>query len=188
MNDFIETPSFSDDLRRYAGLLWHWAWLIVLSVILAAGAAFLVSRQMTPIYRASATMLVNQAPSSRSTEYAALLTSERLAETYAQMLTTQPILDGVVETLELNIEGNDLKAYVSVQPIQDTQLIQVNVQLTDPVLAAQIANEIVVTFAESNKNFQASRYAETEASLAAQLDELDQRIQENLSEYPGNGR
>ena len=134
MNDFVETPSFSDDLRRYAGLLWHWAWLIILSVVLAAGAAFLISRQITPIYQASATMLINQAPSSQSTEYAALLTSQRLAETYAQMLTTQPILDGVVESLELNIDGKDLKAFVSVQGIQDTQLIRVSVQLPDPVL------------------------------------------------------
>ncbi len=187
MNDFVETPSFSDDLRRYAGLLWHWAWLIILSVVLAAGAAFLVSQQMTPIYQASATMLINQAPSSQSSEYAALLTSQRLAETYAQMLTTQPILDGVVESLELNIEGQKLKSFVSVQSIQDTQLIRVSVQLPDPVLAAQIANEVVITFAEYNKNFQASRYADTETSLAAQLDELDLRIQETVQNLQALG-
>ena len=176
MSDLVETPSFSDDLRRYGGMLWHWAWLIVLSVILAGGAAFLVSLQMTPVYQATATLLVNQAPSSNSSEYAALLTSQRLAETYAQMLTTQPILDGVVESLGLNVPPQSLKGYISVQPVRDTQLIRVSVQHTDPVLAAQIANAVVVNFAEYNKNFQASRYADTEASLSAQLDELNQRI------------
>ncbi len=178
MIETFETPSFSDDLRRYIGMLWHWAWLIILAVLLAGGAAFLVSRQMTPVYQATATMLINQAPSSNSSEYAALLTSQRLAETYAQMLKTQPIMDGVVERLGLNINGQKLKNYLSVQPIRDTQLIQVSVQHTDPGLAAQIANEVVITFAEYNENFQASRYADTEASLSAQLDDLNLRIQE----------
>ena len=178
MSDFVQTPSFSDDLRRYVGLLWHWAWLIFLAVALAGGAAFLVSQQMIPVYQATATMLVNQAPSSNSSEYAALLTSERLAETYAQMLTTQPIMEGVVQSLNLNIEAQKLKAFISVQPIRDTQLIQVNVQHTNPVLASQIANEVVLAFAEYNQNFQTSRYADTEASLSTQLDDLNQRIQE----------
>jgi len=159
-------------------MLWHWAWLLILAVLLAGGAAFIVSRQMTPVYQATATLLINQAPSSSSSEYAALLTSQRLAETYAQMLKTQPIMDGVVQRLNLNVDGQKLKAYLTVQPIRDTQLIQVSVQHTDPVLAAQIANEVVITFAEYNKNFQASRYADTEANLAGQLDELNQRIQE----------
>ncbi len=176
MSDLVETPSFSDDLRRYGGMLWHWAWLIVLSVVLAGGAAFLASLQMTPVYQATATLLVNQAPSSNSSEYAALLTSQRLAETYAQMLTTQPILDGVAKSLGLNIPLQTLKSYISVQPVRDTQLIRVGVQHTDSVLAAQIANAVVINFAEYNKNFQASRYADTEASLSAQLDELNQRI------------
>ncbi len=54
-------------------------------------------------------------------------------------------------------------------------------------MAAQIANEVVVTFAEYNKNFQASRYEDTEASLAAQLDELDQRIQETFQNIQALG-
>jgi len=178
MSDFVETPSFSDDMRRYAGMLWHWTWLIILAVLLAGGAAFLVSQQMTPIYQATATMLVNQAPSSTSSEYAALLTSQRLAETYAQMLKTQPIMEGVVQSLELNEPPQSLKNYISVQPIRDTQLIQVSVQHTNPVLAAEIANQVVLNFAEYNQNFQASRYADTEASLQTQLDELNLRVQE----------
>jgi uncharacterized protein involved in exopolysaccharide biosynthesis len=39
------------ELRRYATLLWHWAWLVVLGTLLAGGAAFAVSNLMTPVYR-----------------------------------------------------------------------------------------------------------------------------------------
>ena len=178
MNETLDTPSFSDDLIRYIGLLWHWAWLVILAIVIAGGAAFFVSRQITPVYQATATMLVNQAPSANSSEYAALLTSQRLAETYAQMLTTQPIMDGVAKSLNLNALPDSLKKIVFIEPIRETQLIKVNVQHTDPNLAASIANEVVITFSEYNENFQASRYADTEASLSSQLEDLNQRIQE----------
>ena len=187
MNDIVETPSFSDDLRRYAGLLWHWAWLIILSVVLAGGAAYLVSKEMTPIYQASTTMLINQAPSVNSSEYTALLISQRLAETYAQMLTTQPILESVVQALDLNVSSQKLKDFITVRSVQDTQLIQVNVQHADPVLAAQIANQVVINFAEYKQNLQASRYADTEANLSAQLDELNQRIHETNQQLQAMG-
>ena len=155
MTDLIQTPSFSDDLRRYISLILHWFWLIILAVLLAGIAAFVISQQMTPLYEASATMLINQAPSSSdSNEYAALLTSQRLAETYAQMLTTQPIMDGAIQSLGLSVNAENLKERLSVTPIRDTQLIKVSVRHTNQLLAAKIANEIVITFSEYIKNFQ----------------------------------
>jgi len=129
-----------DSNELMAGKLLGMTFVALLQLlVLAGGAAFLISYQMTPIYEASATMLINQAPSSNSSEYAALLTSQRLAETYAQMLTTQPIIDGVIDSLGLNIKAAKLEDNISVRPIQDTQLIRVNVQHTNPVTAAQIA-------------------------------------------------
>ena len=59
----METRSFSDDLRRYIGLLRHWAWLLILFTLLAGGIAYFLTKRMTPIYQASTTILINEAPS-----------------------------------------------------------------------------------------------------------------------------
>ncbi len=189
-----ETPSFSDDLRRYFALLMHWAWLIVLAVVLAGGTAYLVSGQVTPVYQASTTILINQAPSTRASDYAALLTSERLAQTYAQLITKKPVLQGVVDTLRqdygVSVELQDLEYGVTVQPVRDTQLIEIKVENTDPVLAAQIANALVSVFSRTIQETQTARYAETKNSLQQQLDDLGQRIEadslalQNLGDSP----
>ncbi len=189
-----ETPSFSDDLRRYFALLMHWAWLIVLAVVLAGGTAYLVSSQVTPVYQASTTILINQAPSTRASDYAALLTSERLAQTYAQLITKKPVLQGVVDTLRqdygVSVELQDLEYGVTVQPVRDTQLIEIKVENTDPVLAAQIANALVSVFSRTIQETQTARYAETKNSLQQQLDDLGQRIEadslalQNLGDSP----
>lgn len=177
----IENSSFSDDLRRYIGMLIQWWWIIVLATIVAALGAFLVSIQTTPVYRASATMLINEAPSSRSNEYTAILTSERLAQTYSQMMTMQPVLEGVIERLGLGGLGftpSNLAAHISISPVRDTQLIQVSVEDTDPNRAALVADTLVVVFSDQNRAMQVSRYTVSKTSLEQQLKDLEARIEQ----------
>ncbi len=191
---FEEFETFSIDLRRYIALLLHWAWLITLAVVLTAAAAYVISTQMTPVYQASTTVLINQAPSTRASDYAALLTSERLAQTYAQLLTKKPVLQGVVEALQrdygVTVALKDLEDIVDVNPVRDTQLIEIKVRNTNPVLAAQIANALVSVFSQTIQDTQTARYAETKNSLQQQLEDLGQRIEadslalQNLGDTP----
>ena len=165
------------DLRHYAAILRHWAWLIALSALLAAGAAFLASWLQTPVYQASTTLLVNQAPDSESSAYTAILTSERLARTYAELITTRPGLEETVSRLDLNIDLEDLSKAIDVQLVRDTQLIELKVEHTDPALAVALANTLVAVFVEQNDALQASRFAAPKESLKARLDLLSEQIQ-----------
>ncbi|MCP4356995.1 MAG: hypothetical protein GY796_03130, partial [Chloroflexi bacterium] len=177
MNDFIESSTLSDDIRRYAALLWHWAWLLILCTVLAGIGAYIFTSQQTPIYQASTTLLINQAPGSSMNAYADLVTSERLASTYAELLTKRPVLQGVEQRLGL-APGTVRADAITVQQEEGTNLIDVRVQDTDPERAAQIANAIGIVFGEQNQALQASRYAESKNSLSSQLDSVDQQIQE----------
>jgi capsular polysaccharide biosynthesis protein len=77
------------ELRQYGSLLRKWLWLIVACSLLAGGLAYVVSRNSTPIYQASAILMVNQASNPASAAgYSDILTSERLARTYANLLTS----------------------------------------------------------------------------------------------------
>ena len=86
------------ELQRYLLIVWRWLWLVVLGTVLAAGMAFIVNRNMTPIYSASATLLINPASSNvGTTDYSSLLTSEQLAHTYSELLRTPEVLDVVIK-------------------------------------------------------------------------------------------
>jgi non-specific protein-tyrosine kinase len=153
--------------------------LLFLLADLSGTAAFLISSKMTPVYQASATLLVNEAPATSSkTDFTSLQTSERLARTYAQLMTKQPVLDVVIQRLELNLDVRTLKEMIQVQPVRDTQLIAISVEDTDRMRAALIANALGSIFAEQNQALQASRYAASEQNIAAQLQELELQIQE----------
>ncbi|MEA3349243.1 MAG: polysaccharide biosynthesis tyrosine autokinase [Chloroflexota bacterium] len=174
----VETqlPTFSDDLRRYFFLFWRWTWLIALATILAAVTAYLVSWQMKPVYQASSTLMVNEAPGTKASDYTAVLASQRLTQTYADMLTQKPVLREVITRLNLNTEADELKEMITVQPIRDTQLIEINVEDTNPYQAAEIANVIGTVFSEQNQARQEARYASTKESLQHQLDKTQEQI------------
>lgn len=175
----VTAPTLSDDLRRYLMLLLHWAWLFVLLGAAAGAYGYWDSSRQTPQYSASATMLINE--SRNLNEYANILASERLAQTYSQLMIQLPVLEGVVEELGLPVSPSALKGRVSVNVVEDTQLMVVSVQDTDPVRAADIANTIGSVFTVQNQAFQASRYQDSKASLSAQLSQVDQQIQDTSS-------
>ena len=143
----------------------------MLGTLLAGGTAYLVSRNMTPIYRASTTLLINQARSHGVTDYTSLITSERLAKTYAELLTKRPVRQEVAR--RLGLEDGFLPAIISVQPVRDTQLLQVSVEGDDPQLAMDIANTLPEVFIEQNAELQLSRFASSKENLSEQLAIID---------------
>lgn len=108
------------ELRQYLGILRRWAWLIVLGTLLAGGTAFVVSKGMTPIYRASTTLLVSEARDATITDYTSIMTSERLAKTYAELLEKRPALEEVIQNLGLGLDTDELAGRVEVQLVRDT--------------------------------------------------------------------
>ena len=170
----LENGFESIDIRQYLALFWQWAWLIALATILAGLAAFLFSQRMTPIYSASTTLYINEAPSSKATDYNSIITSERISGTYSKMLTTRPVLDEVAAHLNIDVDSFDED--ISVSPINDTTLIEITVDSTSPSLAAAIANELTTVFSAQVKTIQAERFSVSKESLQNQIADMETQI------------
>ncbi len=157
-----------DSLRKYLSILWHWAWLIGLAVVLAGGAAYMTDRLTPPVYSASTKLLVNEAP--KLADAASILINDaRLGQTYSDMMVQRPVLDRVIDTLGLNLSAGQLAGAVRVEIVRDTQLLRLTVESEDPAQAAAIANTIPAVFRQLNADMQAQRYADAKASLTEQL-------------------
>ncbi len=168
------------ELRQYWDLFKKWLWLIALTTIIAGAAAYFFSSQQTPIYRASVRLLVSQSVSnSTSMQYADILAAERLSSTYAQMLTARPMIEAAIARagLEGIIDPEALENAISVQPVRDTQLIDLHVEHPDPQIAAKLANTLPEVFVEFTNQQQTARYQELKESLQSQLEEISQEIQ-----------
>ncbi len=157
------------EIRQYLALLWRWLWLIVLAAVVAGAAAYVTSRMATPIYDATATLHIVQGQKVGGPDYSSILMSEQLAQTYARMLSGQPIVDEAAA--RLGVEADDLD--VTSSPIRDTQLIQLSVQGPDPRVAADMANTIPTVFVEWNQKAQAARYADSIGSLSREMQQVE---------------
>jgi len=159
--------------RDFALLLRKWVWLIVLLTVLVAGISFVISRRSTPIYQATATLMVNQAAGVTAPGYSDILTSERLARTYANLLTGWQVL---AETSKrLGIDPKYLGT-VTVTPVRDTQLLDVKVEGPSPTLVVDIANTLPQVFIEQNQAVQLGRVSQSKATLEREISNTEADI------------
>jgi non-specific protein-tyrosine kinase len=166
------------ELRQYYLIVRRWLWLILLCTVLGAGSAFFVSTQTTPVYEASATLLIQQAPSGDGSDYQDILTSERLARTYSEMISGRPVMQSVIDQLGLAESPNDLAKQLTVELVRDTQLIRLKVEDENPHQAARIADAVAQAFVGRIDAMQDARYTESMASLQEQMDELSTLMEE----------
>lgn len=166
------------DIGQYFKGTKRWWWLILLSTTLAAVASYLASAQQPRIYKTTTTLLVGQV--TQKTEFSGgdFALAEQLAESYAQMTSRQPVLQGTVESLGLDLSWQDLKWRVYAYSIPRTQLLAIDVQDVSPQRAVAIADEVayqlILQSPASPKN---QRRQERGEFVRGQLDDLERRIQ-----------
>jgi capsular exopolysaccharide synthesis family protein len=149
------------ELKSYISLIWRWFWLIILGVVIAAAASYIVSKNTAPVYQATSRLLIDQAPGAGSgNDYTQILVEERLAQTYVELLNTDPILEETINQLGLPLSTGQLKGKISVSAPQETQIIIIRAEDNDPDRAALIANTLGEVFIVQNQKRESLRYAE----------------------------
>ncbi len=183
MENGIEDISSLEKFHEITGLLWHWAWLLILITALAGGVTYYIAVQQTPIYQASTLIMVNGGSGIQSDSYSSVVLSQQLTTTYSKIMTASPVLSEVSKRLGYIVSTRS----ISVQPIQNTQLLTVTVTDPNPVMAASIANTIVMVFSDQIQADQASRYADSKKSLEEEIARLDAQIQSTTKEITALG-
>jgi len=135
----------SIDLRELLLILRRNFLLIISVTIIAALIGMIISVFfITPVYEASATMIVNKSDNSSSGDltYNDILMTQKLVKTYSVIMQSNTVLNRVIDELGLKMGTNELRSMLNVSSVNDTEVIKINVTSEDPVLAAKIANEI----------------------------------------------
>ena len=99
-----------------------------------------------PVYEASAKMIVNSRQEQTGTVTNDQITSsQKLVDTYAIIVRSQPVLEPVIKNLGLEVDVEQLARKITVTSVNDTQVMQIAVQSTNRELALQIVEQIVAT-------------------------------------------
>jgi len=130
------------ELTYYIRLLRKWLWLILLAAFVAGGVSYVVRSSQPPEYTASATVIIGNPVRNPDPNSGELRTAQDLTQTYAQILRTFDIRQAVVEQLGLSISADQLGRLVNTRILPGTSLLVIEVTFNDPVLTADIANEL----------------------------------------------
>lgn len=118
---------------------------VILATVVAAIIGFAASKfLMTPQYSSSAMMIVNTRQDVTSNVTSDQINSAtKLVATYSIIIKSDTVLQQVIENLELGMTYSELNSRVSVQAVDDTQVMKITVNSTSPEWAQTVCDEIL---------------------------------------------
>ena len=124
-------------LGTYVRLIVQRGWIMVLLAILAGAAAYALSTQKQPVYRATQTVLIQ--PSRFDLGLAEA--TNRLLESNVQYLDSSLRAQEIIDRLDLDMTPQQLKGITSITANQNQLTVQIDVDLYSGELANDIARE-----------------------------------------------
>jgi capsular exopolysaccharide synthesis family protein len=146
------------DIRRIISMILKRWPIILIAAFLGAIALYVYSSvYMTPVYSAEATMIVNksqyQASEQNQYTYSDILLTQKLVASYILIMESDQNLQLVrtelkssslnLKDLKGDISVGQIRSMLTIQGVGETEILQINVTNTNPLLAADIANALV---------------------------------------------
>jgi succinoglycan biosynthesis transport protein ExoP len=170
------------ELRQILGLIGKWLWLIILSVVIAAGSSYFASRAATPLYRTKTTMMVGQITRNPEASSSDLYTGQQLAYTYSQLARREPVLNGAIESLGLEMGWQALAGQISTNIVPQTQLLEISVIDSNPYRAKVLADAIAQQLILQSPAGSATTSSEDLDFIRNQISELKSKIESGQEE------
>jgi capsular polysaccharide biosynthesis protein len=117
----------------------------LLATAVAAVFVTLASLMQTPLYEASAKLLVGQMQLSDGKVYSipsAPMPDRQLAHTVVVAIESRPVAEEVIQKRNLQMGPQDVLDHLSVEQIEDTSFLRLTYTDTDPVRTEQVVNDV----------------------------------------------
>ena len=167
------------ELKLILILLRRWYWLLILGALVGIGIGSYLTFNQTETYRSSARVMVWQYSS--STNNAATIRTgtfidAQLAEIYADLIVTEPVLSQVSQELGYSVGANNVNV------AQNEQFITLSIRSTDRSRPKEILETLIKVFDEFNSSFQSGQFASSEETLSIQIEQLASQIEQTENE------
>lgn len=169
MNDFVE-------LRQIITTILKKWWLVLLLTGALGMLGYLYSKSQTPIYQARTSLIVGQTIQG-DVNQSMIRTSQDVAQTYADIATRSPVVQGAIDQLGLDEEWQALRRRIEVNLVQGTQLLEIAATATSREEATDIANEIANQLILISPTNSQNQDAETRQYHETRIETLRAKIQ-----------
>lgn len=136
------------DIRKIISMLMKkWPFIVITAFVFAVALYVYSSVYVTPIFAAQATMIVNksqyQASEQNQMSYNDILLTQKLVKSYILIMKSDTNIELVKKEVGTDLSVDQLKSYIEISGVGETEVLQINVENKDPELAAKIANAVV---------------------------------------------
>ena len=140
---YIDLTRFWETFKKFWG--WCIAITLVLTIVAYLFSAFLIPEEFTATSRLIVVQQQNQDTSQQIT-YNDVQLSQKLVNTYSEIIKSEAVLDKVSENLNIIYDYEDLQGMLKVASVNNTEVFDVSITSNDAQLSADITNEIVDVF------------------------------------------
>lgn len=132
------------DVMQLLKGIWKRAWLVIMCTVLAAAISLVYTINfITPTYKASVSMYVNNNSNiSSSLTSSDLAVALQLANTYVNIIQSDSVLEKVVEETGLNLTTEQIRNMLSAEVVGETEMFQVSIVSPNPRMSKDIVNAI----------------------------------------------
>lgn len=130
----------------------RWKLIVLLTITAAVVSGILSYYYLTPIYRASTQILVNQKNEKNQLDYSLLQSNVGLINTYSAIIKSPVILEKVIEKLELKESVDSLNQKMTINSQDNSQVFSIIVEDENAQEAVKIVNAISETFQQEVKS------------------------------------
>ena len=183
-------------LLDYLRVIYRRKWLILALTLMAMALGAFHAYRTVPVYRAVCTIRIEDRintviRSGQVIQYTDYWSSEKNINTHLNVMLSEPVLQKVSESLEKTEPQTPLrpanpKAFLTVDPVKDTNLIRVKATHPDPRLAQILANTMATTY----RDFTIQKRLESSENnvlwLKKEISDLKKKMEEayyNLYQY-----
>ncbi|MBC8065414.1 MAG: polysaccharide biosynthesis tyrosine autokinase [Chlorobia bacterium] len=161
-------------LRDFSGLIRRQKGWVIAITLGSIALAFALVRFTTPVFQTSITILVEAGTQSRSgndpVEFMSLSTPTMPIPTQMQVLQSPELIQKAYDQLQIDATQLGKRApKIKVESVNDTNVLRVSVDSTDPALAKQLADEIPDRFGQYVKD---DRQEEIQKSIQFLIDKI----------------
>lgn len=135
------------DIQSIFFIIKEHIWKIILTSIVACVVSGVVSFFfLSPVYSIDAKILINKQSEEGVIEYNDVLTTQKLANTYGEIIRSRRIANIVSKELGGYVSKETILNSITVIPLKDSQVLKVSVTGNDPQLVKQILSTLLEVF------------------------------------------
>ena len=179
-------------LREYVRIVRKHAWLVLACFVVVVATVGLGTFLQRPIFRATTKALIER-EGPRVVNIQEVTPAEgdsiEFFQTQVQIIRSRPVIQRVVDSLGLMARKPELAQAVdplarflktvSIEPIRNTRLVEIQVEDPDPKLAAEIANAMANTYVHQNLDLKLNAARDALTWLTTHVGDLKAKVNES---------